>query len=125
MARSLFKVLVDENMSRAITNQLIQKGVHAVQVQDILPPSTKDPELLEYAYQHGYSLATHDERITEHITERQNANKEHCGIFIAVNRLQGPSGIGKIVEEIVFYDEAIKGGAATLGDSVYNQLIYI
>jgi hypothetical protein len=35
------------------------------------------------------------------------------------------NGVGRIVEFVADYDELIKGGAATLQDDVYNQVIYI
>jgi predicted nuclease of predicted toxin-antitoxin system len=125
MAQNEFKILVDENMTRAITSQLNAKGVTATQVQDVLPEGTGDPEVLEYAYQNGYILLTFDEHIAKHVSARLNEAKEHCGVFIAGDHLQGPNGIGRIIEEIVFYQEVIKAGAASIEDNIYNQINYI
>jgi hypothetical protein len=125
MAQAEFKILVDENMTRLITNQLNAKGVTATQVQDVLPEGTEDPEVLEYAYQNGYSLLTYDEHIRRHIDKRFDDDKNHCGVFIAGDHLQGAQGIGRIIDEIIFFAEAINGDAASLENDVYNQVRYI
>ncbi|MEO1286356.1 MAG: hypothetical protein AAFV93_01205 [Chloroflexota bacterium] len=70
-------------------------------------------------------MLTHDERITKHIAERLNDNKEYSGVIIAPNHLQGEKGIGVIVRAIVQLDTKIKAGTKTVLNSVYNRLIYI
>src|SRR5690349_12212626 len=114
MSQAKFLSLVDENMSNAVAEQLQRRGVDTIRVIDVLPTGTKDDRLQEYAYQHGYTLLTHDENIRSHIDNRPSEGKEHCGVFIAPNALQGPKGIGRIVEYVTEYDELIKAGAATL-----------
>lgn len=125
MAQAKLFILVDENMGNAISDQLKEHGVDASRATEHLAFGTSDDDLLEYAYQHGYSIVTHDERIRGHIDKRFEAGKEHCGVFIAPHDLQGDKGIGRVINEIVEYDELIKGGAATLEGDVYNQTIYI
>jgi predicted nuclease of predicted toxin-antitoxin system len=125
VAQNKLLVLIDENMSNAVAEQLRKRGVDVTRVIDILPTGTKDDPLLEYAYQHGYSLVTHDQRIRKHIDKRFAAAKEHCGVFIAGDEVQGEDGVGRIVAFVAEYDELIKGGAASLEDDVYNQSLYI
>jgi hypothetical protein len=49
-----------------------------------------------------------------HVNARIAEGKEHCGVFIAGDHLQGPKGIGKIVEELALWHEAIMNDAASL-----------
>ncbi|MEL6407650.1 MAG: hypothetical protein AAFR81_24970 [Chloroflexota bacterium] len=102
-----------------------KNGVEVIRVTEILPEGTPDPDVLETAYQDGYALLTHDERITKHIADRVNAGKDYAGVFIAVHHLQGMKGVGKIVTELTQFDAEIKAGTKTIADNVYNQLIYI
>jgi predicted nuclease of predicted toxin-antitoxin system len=125
MSQTKFLVLTDENISNAVAEQLKKRGVDAERVIDLLPEGTGDDTLLEYAYQQGYSLVTYDKRIRKHINIRTTDGKEHCGVFIAAEELQGDAGIGRIVEFFTELNELIKGGAARLEDDVYNQVNYI
>lgn len=120
-----FKLLADENVAGAVIDQLSRKAVAIRPVSDTLPEGTPDPDLLEFAHENGYALLTHDEHITHHIAARRAEGKAHAGVFIAGHHLQGRAGIGAIVAVIVEYNELIQGGAATVRDDVYNQVIYI
>jgi predicted nuclease of predicted toxin-antitoxin system len=120
-----FHILTDENVNNAVSEQLRKRGVDATRVIDVVPAGTKDDDLLEYAYQHGYSIVTHDERIRKHVEKRLASGKEHCGVFIAGDNFQGEDGIGRIVEFVADYDALIKAGAASLQNDVYNHSIYI
>ena len=125
MSDQKLKLLIDENIANAVQEQLGRNGVEVVRVTEILPEGTPDPDVLETAYQDGYALLTHDERITKHIADRVNAGKDYAGVFIAVHHLQGMKGVGKIVTELTQFDTEIKAGTKTIADNVYNQLIYI
>lgn len=125
MAQLKFLVLIDENMANGVVEGLEKRSVEVRRVIDVVPAGTKDDPLLEFAYQHGYTLITHDENIKRHVEKRVDAAKEHCGVFIAPNKLQGPDGIGRIVDFIAEYDAFIKGGAASLENDVYNKITYI
>jgi hypothetical protein len=124
MAQTEFKILVDENMLKVIAAQLLAKGIIAIRLHDVLPEGTKDPEILEYCFQNTYSLLTHDNRITGHITERHSQGKEHYGVFIAEG-LQGQKGVGRIILFMAEWNELILGGAASVENDVYNQVIYV
>jgi hypothetical protein len=125
MSQTKFLVLTDENISNAVAEQLKKRGVDAERVIDLLPEGTDDDALLEYAYEHGYSIVTYDKRIRKHIDKRVSEGNDHCGVFIAPEDLQGDIGIGRIVEFLTEFNELVNGGAATLHDDVYNQIIYI
>ena len=119
------KILTDENISKAVSEQLVAKGVKAERLIDNLPEGTQDSDVLAFAHDNDYVLLTHDESITKHITDRVNDEKNYAGVIIAPNHLQGPSGIGKIVTKIVELDAEIKQGTKTVENTVYNQLKYI
>lgn len=116
-------LMTDEHVANAISEQLLQKGIHVVRLIDVLAVGTPDPEVIEYCYQHGYALITLDERIRSHFNKRINDGKEHAGVFIGSHALQGTKGIGSIVNFIAYYDEAIKAGAGTVENDVYNRII--
>lgn len=120
-----FMVMADEHLANAVVEQLNQKGVNAVRLIDYLNAGTPDPEVLEFCHQHGYALITLDKRIRGHIQARTNDGLEHAGVFIGTEDLQGINRIGIIVNLIVFYNEAIMAGAATVADDVYNKVIPI
>jgi hypothetical protein len=60
-----------------------------------------------------------------HVANRFSAGKDHAGVFLGNRNLQGTNGIGTIVNLIVFYNDAINEGAATVENDVYNQVIDI
>jgi predicted nuclease of predicted toxin-antitoxin system len=125
MSQTKFLVLTDENISNAVAEQLKKRGVDAERVIDLLPEGTDDDALLEYAYQHGYTIVTHDERIKSHVGQRVAEGKTYCGVIIAAHDLQGTNGIGRIVGYLAELNEFIEGGAATLENDVYNRINYI
>jgi uncharacterized protein DUF5615 len=119
-----FLIMTDENVANAVSEQLVKKGVDSIRLIDVLPESTPDPEVLEYCHVHDYALVTLDRGMEGHITERINANMEHAGVFIGTGPQDG-SQVGIIVNFIKEYDDLIKGGAASVEDDVYNQVIHI
>ena len=124
MAQTPFRVMTDEHVPNAVAAQLIEKGVDAVRLIDVLPAGTKDPQVLDFAHANNYTIVTLDQRMMKHINRRTDEGNEHAGVFIGIN-LQGTTYIGKIVSTVVLYDEAIKAGAATVEEDVYNEIIYI
>jgi len=90
-----------------------------------LGQDAQDPDILEYAFQNGYTILTHDKKIQTHINDRIAEGKNHCGVFIALDNLQGDRGVGRIVAEVTFWHDAIQSGAASLQEEVYNQVIWI
>jgi hypothetical protein len=125
MAQNQFRILTDEHIAGAIVQQLRNNGVDVARVEDTIGKGTPDPDVLEYAYQHGYTFLTHDEAIVAHTTSRLNSGKSHAGVFIAPNHLRGKKGIGPVVEYVTEWHEVIAAGAATLQDEVYNQVNYV
>jgi hypothetical protein len=71
-----------------------------------------------------YAIVTLDKNMMQHITARAKTGKEHSGVFIGID-LRGAAQVGVIVNFIVMYADAIKDGAATVEEDVYNQVIYI
>ena len=125
MAQQRFRILADVNIMAAVVEQLRLRGVEADRLVDLLPQDTKDPDILQFAYDNGYTIVTHDKRMTGHVKDRTSAGKQFLGVFIALDHLQGPDGIGSIVEELVFWHEAIVAGAASVQNDVYNEIRWI
>ena len=83
MAQAMdFKVMTDEHITNAVSEQLISKGISAVRLIDLLPEGTPDPEVLEYCHTHGYSLITLDEPMRGHINQRTFGGKEHSAYLL-------------------------------------------
>jgi uncharacterized protein DUF5615 len=116
----VFKILTDEHIANTIVEQLRKKGLTVERVIDVLETGTPDPQILEYAFQNGYSLLTQDEHITQHVKVRHNQNKDHCGVFIAPK-----SQYGTIITFIAAYHQLLEGDDEALQKEVYNQIIYI
>lgn len=108
-----FKLLADENITGAVIDQLARQGIEIRRVSQVLPEGAPDPDVLEYAFENGYALLTHVERITRHIARRSDAGNEQNGVFIAGHHLQGERGIGAIVSFVLEYYDLIAGGAAS------------
>jgi hypothetical protein len=125
MARISFKVMTDEHIANAIAKQLIEKGVDAVRLIDVIDEGTPDPDVLEYCHVNGYTLITLDEQIKRQVEKRVSEGESHAGVLIGGHHLQGSPGIGTIVKYVTFMNEAINGGAATLENDVYNRISYI
>jgi len=125
MAQNQFMILTDEHIAGGVVQQLRKNGVKVERVEDTVGKGTPDPDVLEYAHQNGYTLLTHDERITNHVKSRTDAGLHYNGVFIAGDHLKGTKGIGRIVSEIVFWHTAILNGAANIEVDVYNQVNYI
>lgn len=123
MAGLRLLVLADEDIENAVSEQLTKRGIEAKCVSDVLPIGIDDNTLLEYAYQHSYTIITIYHDIAQQITKRISEGKNYSGVFVADKYLEG--GIGYIIDFIADYDKLIKGGAASLQDDVYNQTIYI
>lgn len=121
----IFRILTDVHITPAVAEQLRRQGVDAVRVVDTMPQDTPDPDILEFAFQNSFTVLTHDKKMQIHVNERVDAGLEHLGVFIAADHLQGQTGIGRIVAEVVFVHEAIQAGAATLENDVYNQVKWI
>jgi hypothetical protein len=124
-SQSNFKILADVHIPAAVVEQLRKRGVTVETVPDLLGQDTPDPDILEYAYEKGYTVLTHDKKMQKHVNDRVAAGQEYCGVIIGGDHLQGVNGIGKIVEEVAFLHEAIEGNAATLQDEVYNQIRWL
>lgn len=120
-----FMVMTDEHVANAISEQLVRKGIEAIRLIDALPESTPDPDVLEYCHQHGYALITLDKGMRDHAASRFSEEKEHAGIFLGNKDFQGAKGIGTIVKFIIFFNDAVNGGAASVEDDVYNEIIDI
>ena len=125
MAQNQFKILTDEHIAGGVVQQLRKNGVTVERVEDTVGKGTPDPDVLEYAHQHGYVLLTHDEHIRRHLKVRNDAGLDHSGIFIAGDHLKGVDGVGTIVSELTFWHTAILNGAANIALDLYNQVNYI
>lgn len=122
--QSEFKILTDEHIPNAVSEELKKRDVVAVRLIDVISEGTPDSDVLEYCHLNEFALITADVRIRGHIKARTESGKEHGGIFIASQSL-GANLVGTIVEEISFIDDAIKVGAASYKNDVYNQISYI
>jgi predicted nuclease of predicted toxin-antitoxin system len=121
--RPRIRFFTDAHIPRTIVTQLQQKGVDILRCEDAGMKYAKDESLLEYATQEGRTLVTCDEDFFRLVVQWREAGKNHAGIVYIVSEKQGI--IGVIVKELLFLHQAIEGGAASLQEDVYNQVLYI
>jgi hypothetical protein len=121
------KFYTDSHIPKAAADQLRAKGVDVVRCQEVGMTDAKDRSHLEYAVREGRAVVTGDKHFLELHAEWQAAGRKHKGIFYvqpAVRHLK-KAIIGIIVRELAFYHEVVTGGAATIEEDIYNQVIYI
>jgi hypothetical protein len=119
--------LTDEHIHKPIVNQLRERGVDIVRVEDLGWKGEADVPLLEYAAGEGRALVTGDDDFLAHHVTWQQAGRRHTGIFYVLPqvRQQRKAAVGIIFNELWFYWEAVRDGAASLEEDVYNQVIFI
>jgi len=119
------KILADVHIHPGVIEQLRERGIRIERVTDILGQDTPDSTILQYAAGERFTILTHDKRIQSHVNDRIAEGSNLCGVFIADHRLMSEAGIGTIIEEITFWNDALQGGAAKLENDVYNQIRWI
>ena len=114
-------ILADTHISRVIVSQLRAKSVDAVHLEEItvLPNNAPDEVILEYATLHNRSVLSLDDDFRNWHYRFLAEQKDHAGIFLGDNTMQGDAGIGIIVRTIVEYHQL-----ADMADML-NQLIEI
>jgi Domain of unknown function (DUF5615) len=125
MAQQHLKILTDVNIPHAVFEQLCLCGVDSEKLIDVLLEHSKAPDILQFAYDNGYTIVTRDKRIWSQVNSRIANGKQHLGVFIVPESLQGPDGIGRIVEALALWHEAITVGSANLQNEIYNQVRWI
>ena len=118
------KILSDTHIAKAITEQLRQKGVDAIRLEEItnLANNADDEIILTYATEQGYAVLSLDDDFDALHAQWLRNGKSHAGIFRGQYHLQG--NIGTIVSELMIYHELIVSGAGTM-DDLKDKLIYI
>jgi predicted nuclease of predicted toxin-antitoxin system len=97
--------------------------VDIVRCEDVGMKYAKDEALLEYATNERRTIVTCDEDFFHLAAQWREADKHHAGIVYIVSEKQGI--IGVIVKELLFLHQAVEGGAASLWEDIYNQVLYI
>jgi hypothetical protein len=104
-----FKILTDEHIAKAVVTQLRKNSVFVEHVEDTIGKGTLDPDILEYAHTHGFTLLTHDERIVSHISARLDAGNDHSGIFVALNICEVLKELAILWKKLLFGMLPLKG----------------
>ncbi len=117
------KFYTDSHIMTGVAVQARQRGIDIVRCQDVGMANAEDEEHLEYATKEGRTVISADADFSRINAQWQAAGKKHAGII----RLQQErkDNVGIIVEYIVSLNELIEGGAGTLEQDVYNQIIYL
>ena len=106
------KFYTDTHVDKQVAIQLRNRGVDIVRCQEVGLEDADDETHLVYAAQEDRILITFDKRFRDRAFEWMSQKKQHAGVFICRDYLQGPGGIGPIVKECLFYHEAAMAGAA-------------
>jgi hypothetical protein len=118
------KFYTDTHISRQVAVQLRQRGIDVVRCEEVDMAEAADEEHLEYSAETGRAIISADQDFLRLHQRWGRENRNHSGIFFCLSHLQGPDGIGRIVEECTFYYQAVRAGAANI-DEIENSVIYI
>jgi len=94
------KFIADENFEGAIFRGLIRRHPHLdiARVQDVGLLSASDPDILEWAYQHGRIVLTHDQKTMPTFAYQRLADdKPVAGMIVMKHTI----GVGKAIEDIL------------------------
>lgn len=117
------KFYTDAHISKAIVDQARKRGVDIIRCQDVKLTEAEDIEHLNFAVEQGRTVISADADFPILDAQWRTTGKTHAGIiYILPDR---KDQIGRIVDYLEFLHQAIKDGAATLDEDVYNKLIYL
>ncbi|MEQ8672098.1 MAG: DUF5615 family PIN-like protein [Aggregatilineales bacterium] len=114
----------DTHVAKQIALQLRQKNVDIVRCEEVGMAEADDEAHLSYATAHGRIIITFDKGFRDRGFLWLSEGKQHTGIFVCKDHLQGSGGIGTIVNECLFYHTAVQMGAAKV-EEFQNQVIDI
>jgi predicted nuclease of predicted toxin-antitoxin system len=124
-APELPKFYTDKHVPKAVSRQLLNRGVDIVRCEDVGLGDASDTIHLEYATHEGRVVITNDADFVRLHKEWQTDGKVHAGIMYCLSHVQGEVGVGKIVNVVMLYHELIEGGAGTVETDLANSLIYV
>jgi len=116
---------LDSHIAKAVMIQLKRRGLDVIHCDDVGRSEAKDFEHLEFATQEGRVMVSQDRDFNwlDKIWRREN--RVHAGIMLLPTGLLGGALIRYAIRELTFYDEMVAGGAATIEDDIYNQLLWL
>ena len=122
------KLFTDEHIHKPVVDQLDNRGIDIVRVEDIDWKGEADQSLLEYAVSEQRMLITGDDDFLRLHAEWKSAGKQHHGIVYilpSVRHLPRDRAISIIFNELWFLAQAVREGAASLEEDVYNSVVFV
>lgn len=114
----------DTHVDKQVVLQLRQRGVDALRCHEVGLSEADDETHLRYASEQDRILITFDKGLRDRAFRWLATGRSHAGVFVCKHILQSEAGIGIIVMTCLFYDEAVREGAASL-DDFHNQVFDI
>jgi len=114
----MLKLAADENFNGRILRGLLRRNpdIDIVRIQDTEAYQADDPEMLEWAANHGRIVLTHDVRtVTKFANQRLREGKPMSGIF----EVSQSAPIGRVIEDLLLVT------VASSQDEWENQVRYI
>lgn len=115
-------------MNPRVASELQRGGLLAVSIHDLGLSNQRfqDASLLTLAISRQETLLTLDADFLRIHSEYRMNERSHFGIIYGPTAKYQQSGmIGSIVRFCLLLDELIEGGAGTLQNDIYNQLIFL
>jgi predicted nuclease of predicted toxin-antitoxin system len=120
------KFYTDSHIPKAVADQLRARGVDVVRCQDVGMAHADDLPHLEYAAREGRVVVTGDRDFLRLNAEWLAAGREHAGIvYITPETMRHSRKVGILVSELLFFHEAVEGGAATVEQDFRNKVQHI
>lgn len=121
----MIKYLIDEHLSPEIAIQGRNKSIDVVHVNEVELNDTADSIIWQYCLDNGYCMVSADVLFRAYVEKMIAENKDCEGFFAVERHLRYKSGIGTILESLVFYHEALRHGAADYEIDIRNHILWI
>ena len=118
------KFYFDTHIAKAAAVQLRNKGVDVVRCEEVNMAEAEDEAHLQFAADNERIMVSQDEDFPILNSEWRQQGRRHAGIMYLTHPLQGEAQISHIVKELLFYDEAERGGAIDYETEIENQTVY-
>jgi predicted nuclease of predicted toxin-antitoxin system len=119
------KFLSDVNITQVVTDALRRHGVDVKRCEEVGLRKAHDLDLLAFAEAEQRTIVTHDLKFPTHLQTWSARGRQHYGVILCQPYLQGDDHARRIIEEVLMYHEYIVQGAATVEDTLVNQLHFV
>lgn len=120
---AVIKFYADAHIAKGVTVQLKNKSVDIIRCQGVGMDNASDLQHLAYAVAEGRTIVTCDQGFHQWNEQWLREDKQHFGIVMI--KPEDQSNIGYMVRELFYLHQLVQGGAADLGNDLYNRVYHL